>query len=192
MLYKVLRRVAIILGRILYRFNVTGQEHVPPTGKIIICANHISGMDCLLLAAFCKRQIFFMGKKELFEKPILGKVLKKVGAFPVDRSVTDMHAYRHTIDLLKDDKALGIFCQGTRAQDFDNVKGGVAVFALKSGASIVPVGIKGTYRLFTKMHLRFGPPISMEPYASQRVKTELVEEVMSKVVRRVTVLSRCQ
>jgi len=131
-----------------------------------------------------------MGKKELFEKPFLGWLLRNVGAFPVDRSTTDMKAYRHAIDILKDEKALGIFSQGTRSQDFENVKGGVAVFALKSGAPVVPTGIKGAYRLFSKIHLRFGQLVSMEPFHGQKVKTELVEEVMSIIVSKVEALSK--
>ena len=189
MLYRFARRLIIIIARLIYRFQVTGREHIPPTGAVIICSNHIHGFDCLLLAMFCKRQIFYMGKMELFKKPIIGYLLRKVGAFPVDRGTTDMKAYRHTIDLLKNEKVLGIFSQGTRAQDFENVKGGVGVFALKTGAPIVPVGISGTYRLFSRMRVNFGPPISMEPYQGLKVKSDLVDEVMSKVTSKVSELA---
>jgi len=139
---------------------------------------------------FCKRQIFFMGKMELFKKPVLGYLLKKAGAFPVDRGRADMTAYRHTMDLLKKEKALGIFSQGTRAQDFENVKGGVGVFALKSGAPIVPVGINGTYRLFSKMRVNFGPLISMEKYQGLKIKSDLVDEVMNILTSTVTELAQ--
>ena len=190
MLYRFARRLIKTIAHLVYRFQVTGREHVPPTGAVIICSNHIHYFDCLLLAMFCKRQIFFMGKMELFKKPVLGYLLKKVGAFPVDRGTTDLKAYRHTMELLKNEKALGIFSQGTRTQDFENVKGGVGVFALKSGAPIVPVGINGTYRLFSKMRVNFGPPISMEPYQGQKVKSELVEEVMELVTSTVSRLAQ--
>ena len=190
MFYRFARRLIIILSRVFYRFNVSGTEHIPPKGAVIICSNHIHGMDCLLLAMFCPRQIYYIGKKELFDKPLLGFLLKNLGAFPVDRSTTDMKAYRHTMELLKNDKVLGIFSQGTRAQDFENVKGGVGVFALKSGAPIVPVGIRGTYRIFSKMHVKFGPLISMEPYKGRKVKSDVVDEVMSKVVSQVSALSK--
>ena len=190
LLYRFVRRLAKIIAHILYRFKITGREHVPPTGAVILCCNHIHVLDCLLLAIFVKRQVFFMGKMELFKNPILGWLLRRVGAFPVDRSTTDLKAYRHTMGVLKDGKALGIFSQGTRTQEFDNVKGGVGVFALKSGAPIVPVGIKGTYRIFSKIHLNFGPPISMEQYQGRKVKSELIEEVMSDVVSKVSALAQ--
>jgi len=188
MFYRFARRVAIIFGRILYRFKVTGKEHVPQEGAVIICSNHIHGLDALALAMFCKRQIFYMGKKELFEGWFLGPILRKLEAFPVDRGAADLNAYRHTIQLLKDEKALGIFSQGTRTQDFDNVKGGVAVFALKSNAPVVPVGIRGNYRPFSKMHINFGPPISMEKYQGRKIKSDLVDEVMAEIVDSVSTL----
>ena len=189
MFYRIIRKIVKLIAYIIYRINITGQENIPPEGAVIICSNHISGLDCLALAISCKRQIFFMGKRELFDKPVLGWLLKKVGAFPVDRSTTDMKAYRHTMDLLKKDKALGIFSQGTRTADFENVKGGVAVFALKSGAPIVPTGIRGTYRPFSKMYISFGPPISMAPYEGRKVKTDVVDELMAQVVSQVSALS---
>ena len=190
MLYKFAKGLIGIVARLFYRFQVTGRENIPQNGAVIICSNHIHYFDCLLLAIFCKRQIFYMGKMELFQKPVLGYLLKKVGAFPVDRGATDLKAYRHTMELLKNGKALGIFSQGTRTQDFDNVKGGVGVFALKSGAPIVPVGINGTYRLFSKMRVNFGTPISMEHYQGRKVKSDLVEEVMDVVTGKVSELAQ--
>jgi len=188
MFYRFARRLIIIIARIFYRFDVSGTENIPKKGSVIICSNHIHALDCLLLAMFCKRQIFFIGKKELFEGRFLGTLLRRLGAFPVDRGAADMKAYRHTIQLLKEDKALGIFSQGTRMQDFENAKSGVSVFALKTGAPIVPAGITGTYRPFSKVRLRFGPPITMESYQGRKVKSDVVEEVMQKVVNRVSEL----
>ena len=190
MFYRFARRIVLIFGPILYRIKITGKEHIPPTGAVIICSNHIHGMDALGLAMCAKRQIFFMAKQELFKVPILGFLLRKVGAFPVDRSNTDLTAYRHTMQILKDGKALGIFSQGTRAQDFENVKGGVAVFALKSGAPIVPVGISGSYRIFSRMRINIGPPISMEQYQGRKVKSDLVDEIMAEIVSKVSALAQ--
>jgi len=190
MFYRFARRIVIIFAHILYRIRVTGSEHIPPEGAVIICSNHIHGMDALALAMYTKRQIFYMAKKELFEGWFLGTILRKAGAYPVDRKGNDLKAYRHTIQLLKDEKALGIFSQGTRTQEFDNVKGGVAVFALKSGAPVVPVGIRGSYRLFSKMHINFGPPISMDKYQGRKIKSDLVDEVMAEIVSNVSTLAQ--
>jgi len=190
MFYRFARRIIIIFARLIYRFNVTGQEHIPQEGAVILCSNHIHGLDALTLAIFCKRQVFYMAKKELFQGWLLGGLLRKAGAFPVDRAGNDLTAYRHTVQLLKDEKVLGIFSQGTRTQEFDNVKGGVAVFALKTNTPVVPVGIRGSYRPFTKLHISFGPAISMEKHQGRKVKSDLVDEVMAEIVANVSDLAQ--
>jgi len=143
-----------------------------------------------MLIMLSKRQVHIMAKKELFEVRVLRTILRWAGAYPVDRAgAADLKAYRHTLDILNNEKVLGIFSQGTRTQEFDNVKGGVAVFALKTGAPVIPVGIRGTYRLFSKINIHFGPPISMEPYAGQKVKSALVETVMEVITSQVSALA---
>jgi len=188
MFYKIIKIIATILARILYRFNVTGLHHIPKDGAFLLCANHIHSFDPVMMAVFSKRQPRFMAKKELFRNAILGAFFRALGAFPVDRGGADMQAFRHSMNVLKNGHCLLIFAQGTRMKEFENAKGGVALFALKSGAPIVPVGINGSYRLFSKINIHVGQPISMESYQGQKVKAELVEEVMEIVTDRITQL----
>jgi 1-acyl-sn-glycerol-3-phosphate acyltransferase len=75
-------------------------------------------------------------------------------------------------------------------KDFDHAKSGVAMFALKTGAPIVPVGINGSYRFFSRVNIHFGEPISMEPYAGRKLKSELLEEVMNTVIPAVSALTK--
>ena len=185
MLYSSVKGMAKVLSHLLYRFDVIGLENIPKEGAFLLCGNHISAYDPIALASFSKRQLRFMAKKELFKFPPLGAFLRAMGAFPVDRGTTDMQSYRHTINSLKEGHALVIFSQGTRMKDFENAKSGVAVFALKSGAPIVPVGIIGSYRFRTKMKIIIGEPILMDKYQGQKIKTEIVEEVMSTLAERI-------
>jgi len=186
MFYKFIRGVAIILSHILYRFEVSGLDNIPKSGAFILCGNHISAYDPIALAAFSKRQLRFMAKKELFKFRPLGMFLGALGVFPVDRKATDMQAYRNSIKALKDGYGFLIFSQGTRMKDFDNAKAGVAVFALKSGAPIIPVGITGPFRFRRKIHIHVGEPISMEKYSGEKIKSELVDEVMNTLAERIT------
>ncbi|MCL2049052.1 MAG: 1-acyl-sn-glycerol-3-phosphate acyltransferase [Defluviitaleaceae bacterium] len=189
MFFKTFKVIGWILAHILYRFEITGRENIPEQGAFLLCANHIHAFDPVILAIFMKRQPRFMGKKELFEKKFLDWFFRNLGAYPLDRQTADMKAYRTTMNILKDGNGVMIFSQGTRMKDFENVKGGVAVFALKSGAPIVPAGIIGSYKLFSKIRVNIGKPILMDEYAGQRVSTELVERVMGEVVGRVSTLS---
>jgi len=190
MFYRVIKTIAWILARLLYRFEVTGMENIPKNGAFLLCANHISALDPIMLAVFMKRQPRFMGKKELFKFPPLGWFLRKLGAFPVDRKTADMQAFRTTMNALKSGDGLIIFSQGTRMKEFENAKGGVALFALKSGAPIVPVGIRGSYRFLSKIHIRVGKPILMDEHEGKKVKTELIDEVMATVVQHVSALTK--
>ena len=191
MFFRVCRFLAWIIGHIIYRFEVTGRENVPKEGAYLVCSNHIHAFDPIALSIFMKRSPKFMAKKEIFRRRIFGWFLRNFGAYPIDRdSAADLQAFRTTMNVLKSGEGVIIFSQGTRMKEFENAKSGVAVFALKSGAPIVPAGIRGTYKLFSKVYVNFGEPISMEEYAGQKVKTELVDKVMEQVVERVTTLSK--
>ena len=188
MLFRFFRRLAWILAHILYRFEVTGMENVPKDGAFLLCSNHINALDPVVLAIFMKRQPRFMGKKELFKTRFLNAFFRALGAFPVDRSTTDMQAFRTSMDILKRGHGILIFSQGTRMKDFENAKSGVALFALKSGAPIIPVGIRGSFRFRSKIYIQVGKPILMDKYKGQKVKTELIETVMDTVVKHVSAL----
>lgn len=190
MFFKFMRRLAWIIGHIIYRFEVTGRENIPKEGAFLLCSNHIHAFDPIALAIFMKRCPKFMAKKEIFRRRFFGWFLKNFGAYPLDREAkADMQAFRTTMDTLKNGEGVIIFSQGTRMKDFDNAKSGVAVFALKSGAPIIPAGIRASYKLFSKVHVHYGDPIPMDEFAGQKVKTELVEKVMETVIKRVSALA---
>ena len=185
MFFRFVKGIAWVLAHILYRFDVSGMENIPKEGSYLLCANHISALDPVILAIFMKRQPRFMGKKELFRFWILDRFFRACGAYPVDRATADLGAYRTSMDLLKKGHGLIIFSQGTRMKDFEGAKGGVAMFALKSGAPIIPAGITGPFKFFRKIVIRVGEPISMESYAGKKVKTDLIDELMGIVIEKV-------
>jgi len=190
LLYRICKVLALIIGHVIYRFEITGRENIPKEGAFLLCSNHIHAFDPIALSIFIKREPRFMAKKELFKPGFLNWFFTNFGAYPIDRkSAADMQAYRTTINLLKEGNGITIFSQGTRMKDFDNAKSGVAVFALKTGAPIIPAGIRASYKLFSKIHVHYGEPIPMEEYAGQKVKTELVEKVMATVVQHVSDLA---
>jgi len=186
MLYKIVKAILVVVTHIVYRFDVTGRENIPATGAFILCANHIHAFDAVMVAVFSRRQPRFMAKKEVFNNAVFGAFLRAVGAFPVDRGSTDMAAFRKSMDILKNNHGLLIFAQGTRMEGFEDAKRGVALFALKSGAPIIPIGISGSYRPFSKIRICIGSEISMDDYQGQKIKTELIDEVMGVVTERIT------
>ena len=189
MFFQIIKKIAWVLAHVLFRFEVSGMENIPKTGAYLLCANHISAFDPIVIAVFMKRQPRFMGKKELFESWFLNKFFKALGAFPVDRNAADMQAFRSSMDVLKQGHGLLIFSQGTRMKDFEDSKSGVALFALKSGAPIIPVGIRGSYKFRSKIKIQAGSAIFMDQYAGKKIKTELIQEVMEVVINKVSTLT---
>jgi len=191
-LYNFLASLARLSGKTIYRFTLTGAENIPKEGAFLLCANHIHGWDAAAMAAASPRRLQFIAKSELFNTWIGRKFFTACGAFPVQRDTADMQAYRNSMAVLKSGEGLMIFSQGTRMsrEGFDNAKGGVAMFALKSGAPIIPAGIRGRYYPFAKLDVHIGKPIYMDKYAGRKIKAELLDEVMEEVSAQILSLSQ--
>ena len=182
MLYNFLVVLLKIICFPIFRIKVKGLENIEETDKVIVCANHKSLLDPIFLAISLPQRIYFMAKKELFDKPFVGGFLKALGAFPVDRFGRDLKALRASVALINEGKILGIFPEGTRVKEVkrENVKDGVAFVALKAKADIMPVEIISTYKPFRKSEILIKKPIAVSEFASLKNK-----EAMKKMTDRV-------
>ncbi len=145
----------------LYRVRVQGRENIPAKGAAIMCSNHLSWLDPPLLAVICPRQVHFMAKRELFQYFLLGTILRRSDVIPVRRGQSDRSAIRRMIQVLQEEKIVGLFPEGTRgrAGELASFTNGAAYLALKSGAPVIPVGVRGDYRLFSEVQVQIGKPI---------------------------------
>ena len=135
---------------------------MPASGPVILACNHVSYVDPPALGCMLRRPVAYMAKVELFSIPVLGTLIRGLGAFPVDRSRGDIAAIKAAAEILKRGKILGIFPEGTRNTD-GTVKAqmGVALLASLTGATVVPAyvsGSKGAAR-FAKITVTYGPPL---------------------------------
>ncbi|MGI5935249.1 MAG: lysophospholipid acyltransferase family protein [Oscillospiraceae bacterium] len=179
--YKILRPIVSLL----YPLKVTGLESVPE-GAAIVCAPHSSYVDAVLLAyALGKKHILrFMAKAELFSVPVIGWVMRKCGAFAVNRSGPDINAIRTAIKYLKSGEKVMIFPEGTRvaADDAVAAKSGAVRLALKVGVPIVPVYLPRKKKLFSRVHVHIGEPFSIG--AADKTNpdySKLAELLMSRI-----------
>jgi len=184
MFYKIIWIILKIYFFIFYRFKTVGRENIPETGGLVFCSNHASMMDPLILAMTTKRRVYYVAKKELFAVKFISVVLKSLGAFPVDRQNTDMTAYKKSIDLLKDGRIIGVFAEGSRHKKLDakNAKSGVALFALKSGAEVLPISISSSYKLFSTIRVNIGPAVDLNEYREKKIKTDMLNEITKKIM----------
>lgn len=141
-------------------------------GPYIVCANHISAIDPVIICAATRRQQpRYMSKAELFRIPVLAQLLRAIGAYPVDRSGADAGAVLKTVKRLNGGYSVGMFPQGTRRPGVDPedtpVRSGVGFICAHSHAQVLPVYLKvrGNRMGFLRpVKVIFGKPIQYEEY----------------------------
>ena len=174
--YFIIRGILWVIFNIIYRIEVIG-DNSKKEDRVMICSNHTSDLDPIILAITYKPPIHFMAKKELFKNFVFGYLLGKAGAFPVDRENTDIKSIRHGMGLLRDSEVLGVFPEGTRVSniDYNNMKEGVSLIASKSKASIQPVYISTNYKPFSKIRVYYREPIHIEQFSGLPKKLQVSE-----------------
>ena len=182
--YRFAKIVAGPLYRIMFRFRITGKENIPAKGGVILCANHTSMQDTVVLGVACPRQLHFLAKHELWEIKYLRWLFNALGGIPVNRDNPGMESFKRILQTLKDGRAVAIFMQGGRKQEIDqaDAKAGVALFAVKGRVPVVPVHISSSFKIFSKVHINIGAPISFEDYWDTKVRTEQLNSIAARVM----------
>ncbi len=192
-LYRLLWIVCQATVRFIYPVRWRHRDRIP-AGRVILSGNHISYMDPIVIALGLPFPVHFMAKSELFEDSrVFGWVLPRVHAFPVRRGASDRDAISRASALLEEDKAVGIFPEGTRNTEGQAAgQDGAAFLALRTGSPIVPVGIVGTDRIrregskrlhFPRITLVFGEPVVPDDYEGSR--RERMQAMTADVMTRI-------
>jgi 1-acyl-sn-glycerol-3-phosphate acyltransferase len=187
-LYAVVRGLLVPFLRLWFRMHVSGAEHIPKEGPAIVAPNHKSFWDSFFIGICTRRHLRYMGKTELFEGP-KGRLLVRLGAFPVRRGQSDEDALETARTILRQGGLLALFPEGTRVRDPDELghpKRGAGRLALESGAPLVPAAITGTDHLFAgpipkpkRVQVAFSEPIPVsELVATPEAAGELVESTL--------------
>lgn len=170
--------------------RVHGKENIPE-GAAIVCCNHSAFSDPIwvMFAAHPKRIFRTMAKKELFSHKILGFLITKVGAFPVDRSTSDINAVKTSMQILKSGDKLLIFPEGTRIRKGKTSAphGGAVMIAARMGVPIVPVYLSTDKRFFRPLDVVFGEPYHPHP-SDRRVSNEELDALSQDMMQRIYAL----
>ncbi len=147
--FTVLRAVLLVLCRILFGMKIHGLNHVPAEGPLIVVSNHLHNADPLLVSVACPRPVHFMAKKELMTVPLIGRIIRFGGGFPVDRGKADRQAILMAEAHLKQGIAVGMFPEGTRSisRQIERALPGAGLIALRGNAPILPVAVVGSERI---------------------------------------------
>lgn len=192
MFYKVVIAILKVLVFIVFDLKVHNSESINKSeGSLIACGNHQSMIDPVILAVSTKRQIHFMGKKELFDNKIFGYLFRKLGAFPVDRQGVSMSAIKSSLAVLNNKGVLGIFPEGTRVKEYneENAKPGIALIANKAKANIIPFYIKGPYKFRGRLEIYFGEEKNYFENLEGKASTETYTEIGKQILKDIYSLS---
>ncbi len=175
------------------RMRVSGAEHVPPTGPVIMAANHRSFWDIPVHVIASPRPIVFMAKRELYKGPATAWMWRSLGGFPVRRNTADIRAVDTALALLNRGEVVGVYPEGTRSRTGEMLPflKGAAWLALRTGAPIIPCGLKGTerrrqgerWRLRRRVFVAFGPPILVEAEPDTRARREKADDLTERLLK---------
>ncbi len=193
-LYWAAKSLLLPFMRLYFRMRIEGADRIPRTGAVIIAPNHKSFWDPFFIGISTSRKLRFMGKTELFERPT-GRLLVRLGAFPVRRGEADEDALQTSRIILAQGGVLALFPEGTRIRDPDELgrpRSGAGRLALEAGAPLVPAAISGTERLFVgpipkprRVSISFGEPIEVDRLeASREAARELITDALWPEVQR--------
>lgn len=182
----VIRGLIWIYIKIVYRLKVIGKENVPKTGSLIFCGNHRSLLDAPIIVVTAPRHLRFFAKEELNKNFIIKFLAFCFGIIFVKRDEKDVQALKESLKALKNNECLGIFPEGTRngfEKNEGKVKNGAAYLAIKTGADIIPIGICGTLKPFTKNVVYYGKPVDLSKFRDLKKLDKEQEDEASELVK---------
>lgn len=174
-LYEWAKRYAAPVFGFFLRVRAVGMERVPAQGAVVLCANHRSNLDPILLSVAFPRPVRYMAKAELFAIPLFGRLVATLGAFPVHRGESDRDAVRTSLRVLKKDEVLGMFPEAhrNRGAGLLRFKSGAVRLAGQTGAPLLPAAIvRHGHWPFGRVEVRFGAPASAESLGYDKTEPE--------------------
>lgn len=177
--------------------DVSGQEHIPPTGPLVVSCNHVNALDPFVVDQYVGRPMVFFAKVELYENKVLGPLARHYMMIPVRRGEGDAEAIKSALRVLHQGYALYLAPEGTRSGDGVLLEGkvGGVMLASRVGCPVLPAAMWGHARLFdnvkqlrprTRMTLRFGEPYRF--VGPRKPTREALEDMMVEMMYRVAVM----
>lgn len=185
-----------VISKLVFRIQVSGRQNIPESGGFILASNHVSYYDPPLVGSWSTRQMYFLGKKELFKSRVFGSIISRTNALPVKRGAIDREGLKLCINVIKAGYGLVVFPEGTRSrsQDFLDPKPGVGLLAKAVNCPIVPAYVHGPNRLKQvfwgqdRMAIVYGPPINADWVASVEKGRDGYLAISTEVMKRIAAL----
>ena len=177
--------------KIVFRIEKINEENLPLDEPTIVCANHLNIWDAVGLVVSSKRRIIFIAKEDLFNNAFLSWIGHLFDVIPIKRGMRDMEAMKRCIKCLKNGQTIGLFPEGTRRglEKGAKVQNGAAYMALKTGVRVVPVGISGSFKPFSKVYLNYGKPLDFSQNKDKIPEKEQLNEATKQIMDNIIMLT---
>ena len=189
MIYEICKALCKLILKFYCKIEVKGQELFPRQGPFILAANHISNLDPFIIGTLCPRQLYYLAKEELFKNKFWGWLLRNINVIPLKRGHGDLRVIRAALNVLKS-KPLVIFPQGTRSENYDNVKSGVGFLYKKAKVPIVAVKIYGTDEMLPRgtTRIKSGKVSVIFTKVEEIDDSDNYDQIASKIIEKIKVL----
>jgi len=195
-LYELIRSIANCYFSTCYDYTQSGKENVPSQGPVIFAANHVSFYDPPAIGACLQRQINYFARDTLF-RGLFGQALVQIGTIPVARENAEVKSLKAIFKSLKAGGAVAIYPEGTRSPDGQLMepKAGAGMIACKSGATLIPTRVFGTYEAYGRqrklpkiggrIHIAYGRPMTSEELDPGKDHPERYLEASRRIMARI-------
>lgn len=187
----IVRGAIYIWCKIYYRADIRGLENIPKDGALIFAGNHRTYLDPPLMVATAKRDMRFLAKEELSKNPFFRFLGWVFDAILVKRNDKDVGPVKESLKTLKEGNCIALFPEGTRngLEKGEKTKDGVAFFAVRSGAKVIPCGIKGGDKNNRKVTITYGKPLDYSEYKKNKDK-EVLDKVTEEIMKNIIELAK--
>lgn len=181
--------IAIVgfLAKVFFRPQYYNQHYLLEEKSYMLLGNHHSLLDPVLVHLGVPDYVYWVAKKELFEKRLFSKIFLALKMIPLDRDKVDLNAMRIIRSHIMGKKIIGLFPQGTRVKrdkyQASKAQAGVASICLKYDCKIIPFYCDGPYKLFRKNTIVFGAPFSLNKSLAFASKQERKQELANEILR---------
>ena len=172
---------------LFYPKKVYGLNNIPEGGALF-AGNHLSALDPIMRLDIYNKDAFILAKKEIFKCKLVGAVVKAYGGIPIDRQKPDIQSLLKAVKVLKTNKKLIVFPEGTRnktkTDKIQQIKGGTGVFAVKSKCPIVPIIALKKPRIFIKNSYLIGKPFYLDAFYGKKLDDAVIQEIDEMITKK--------
>ena len=192
MIYGAIKTLTTLIFKIFYNYRIYGKEFVPKQGPYLVCSNHCSFFDPIVICDAVPQRVYWVALKDLYKIFPLSIFLRIAKCIPVNGAIKDV------LEAISKRRVVGIFIEGRRTytgQLSSRGRKGPAIIAMRTGVPVVPAWIEGTHEAYPRrakflkicpIHIRFGEPIVFPVHSEEIIDGMILKEATDKIMQAIS------